>query len=260
MQALDVSYSPGIARDLLVFTTSMRPDPYVNSLAFLLRAGGLQRVTFINIQDPADRPTESAGAVLHRVRALVQSLSNGKYPTPKGDNPVDRRVAECYQDMMRQLNSVTLGASTWERDALPDKLRIAVARGTLFDVTALRKDLLADVITLLISLGHPAAFTFELKSQLPFDERSLYYVIATSDFSYSNLLAGENVARAVKRVAIGRRSRRNLLITSAAILPVVVTVNLLWSESLLAGSLNWIAGAASIVSWLAYFIGNDQSS
>lgn len=260
MQALDVSYSPGVARELIVFTTSRRPDPYVNSLAFLLSAGGLQRITFINIFDPVDPPTAAAGEIAHDVRTLVQSLCEGKYPTTSGDTLVEQRVAECYQDMMRQLNAVTVESTTWARDELPEQLRISVSRRAIFDVTALRKDLLADVITLLISLGHPAAFTFELRSAPHFDSRDLYYVIATSDFSYSNLLAGKNVQRALRRVAIGRQNRRNLLITSAAILPVVVLVNLLWSESILAGSLNWIAGAASIVSWLAYFFANDQTT
>jgi hypothetical protein len=87
---------------------------------------------------------------------------------------------------------------------------ITSSKHCIFDVTALKKNLLIDVAVALLALGYDEVFTFELKRKPSFDQTDLYHQLSSPvDYAYRNLLSSAPVAASVsrlRRLTVGSRT------------------------------------------------------
>ncbi len=236
------------ARHLVIFVTSERPDPYVNSLSCVFHSSAVESVTFVSLAENSENNSAKAAALMTSVTKMIAELSTGEYP---GDTPVSvaPEIANSYELLEKKLYRVSLSAVSWPRADLASCLRKVIHEHNqvIFDVTALRKDLLVEVGTILISLGHPKAFTFELTKSPSYDWRDLFYATGNRDCKYENLLAGTNVTKALKRTAL--RQLLPALGLAFLIFTVIIVIKAALPRSVYADWIFMLGGAVTIASF-----------
>lgn len=237
--------------NLVLFITSSRPDPYVNCLAFVLSSRRIEKITFVSISEPGLEHS-SPFEIVATVRQLINSLAGGHYPKSegKGESRVSDDVMASFVGLRDRLDAINVSVETVARADLDGYLSRAIGEGSIFDVTALRKDLLADVATLLISRGHAQASVFELKRRPTHDVNDLYFQIATHESSYENILESANISLALRRGRLRRANRRVYLISVPLVAALVVAVNIFFPESTGAMVANALAAGASVLSFI----------
>lgn len=231
-------------KKLIIFVTSLDPHPYINVIAYHTDYSSVDHIQFVSVIE-GNRAVTAAADIMASVRSTISSIAQGTY-APGTAMPKDREVRLRYAGLVDKLSTIIFSDANWHRNELDAHLRQSIASSTIFDVTAVKNDLLVEIATLLISLNHPRASSFELLRPPNHDYRDLYYFLGTDEFRCKNLLDGPNIARALRRTAFRQVNRRLLLAAACTVLLLVVFTNYLWPQSIGANFLNAVATAASI--------------
>jgi hypothetical protein len=182
-----------------IFTSSPNPDPYVNAICGIESKYGPAAVSFIQLNDGGDM---YPGDIISLVSNRLKEMSRGSYQRrddTSADIPQEGR--ECYTRLLRALETfgefrnVPLGQ-------LDSQLSTLLASGrTVFDVTALRKDYLVDLVALLISRGVKDIGYFHLKKTETRDENDMFHSLNPNTFEYLDVSRSRNVRLASDRIS-----------------------------------------------------------
>jgi hypothetical protein len=272
-----VKSANGIDR-LYIFVTSANPDPYINVLVYAIRHFKLGLVCFISVQEHEYRSEDDAAGmrlqtVVSRIDDTFQNLSGGSYLKERQSDqvdispvPIDSSAAEMYRACLQiwedQLEISRLVVH-W-RD-LDEKLRSFAADGHgIFDVTALKKNLLVDVVALLLSRGCTRIFEFEIvNKERSYDERDLIHSLTEVDkategtFIYRNLTESPHLASAERRMLARSVTFRMLILVTAIVAAIVLIVQIFLPSSWFATAILAAATTAAIAGWLYPLLRRD---
>jgi hypothetical protein len=256
------------SRHLVLFATSDAPDPYVNSIAHAVAHLGVSSVEIIVISEH-DYPAELSGSawatrVSERVTAQIEALATQMYIEYQADKSGGTRqplagaeTAGVYGTVLSVINKGGMAARIVPLGGLYSELGkfVHASRSCVFDVTALKKNLLIDVAVALLALDHDEVFAFELKKPPSFDQSDLIHRLSSpADYAYRNLLDSGPVATGVsrlRRLAI----RSKALAVLATVLLIVSLALFVWQpDSRLLALIGVVSGIASIASALYPFV------
>lgn len=261
-------------RELVIFATSLSPDPYINSILHSITHLNVQSVRIVVIGEPQDT-NQSDGAqratqVIQSITEQLESLAAGKYlrrSTPDAPGEVEplrgNNAAEPYRRALQVLNRGGSSGIVVPLADLYSYLRRLSQNGQcIFDATALKKSLLVDVAATLLALDRDTVYSFELKRAPHFDQRDLFHRLRhQEDYEYRNLLASDTVRKAASRLR--RWTIQSSWLAGVAGVLLLVGVVLLnarvgrdhsqWQAETLA-YISLVSGAASIASLVVPFI------
>jgi hypothetical protein len=255
---------PQGADRLYVFVTSALPDPYVNVLIYALHHFDLSHIYFVSvaehgyIDEDADE-NKRLRDIVTDVDKMLEELSDGKYKsrTKKTSIPIppasaaDYRACQAKWDLLENTSIVI----PW-RD-LDKKLTEFARNGrAVFDVTALKKNLLVDVTVLLLSRGCERIFEFEILKERSYDDRDLIHALKEEDnatngsYVYRNLTKTDYLTIARRRMVARSITFRNLILLTAAVGAIVLVVQILYPSSWAETVVLIASTTAAISAWL----------
>lgn len=253
------------SRELVVFVSSNRADPYVNVLTNL-RHPLLSSIHFIGIREQ-DSSRESmmesrVGAVVSKVGSLFELLAHGKYETSKGEVKsvvVSKEWRAIYSQCLNNLEMIPTTSLVIPWAELDKELARFVARkNVMFDVTTLKKNLLVDVVALLLSRGYIKVYSFELIREQKYDERDLIHSLGPDDYRYRGLAESRHIATARNRMIKRSVTFRGLLIAIAPTAAVVFAAQFFFDKTWLQGAVLALATVASIAGFLFLLLRADR--
>ena len=239
---------------IYIFATAIKPDPYVNALVYWLRSDSVTSVTFVCIHEHnyhLDRAQAQAARITSGVRDLLETLASGQYVCRDGQIvALTATEIEIYAAALDKLQYLTLTSAGIRWTELQSKVQEFRRNGrAAFDVTALKKNLLVDVTSLLLSEGESEIFSFELRRDPTFDSRDLFAALGPDDYRYRCLAESMHVDAAMRRMVARSVTFRTVVwVTVALIIPVVLIQLYLpnsWAASVFVG----LGSAVSLASW-----------
>lgn len=257
------------ARRLYIFVTSRNPDPYVNVIVHAVENFGLEKICFVSVVEhdylaESDGETQRLRAVTAEIDRRLVELSGGKYtgvPLPDGpvqSSTIDEESRQRYTNCVEKLERIedTTLVIPWI-DLSKKLMEFSSDVGAVFDVTALKKNLLVDVVVLLLSRGCSRVFDFEiLRREVFHDQRDLIHSLRPSnnvsrgDYLYRNLAENDHVKQAIKRMVARSMTFRQLVIVTALVAVVVSAVQISFPSSWAQTLVTIVATVAAIAGWL----------
>jgi hypothetical protein len=242
---------------LYIFVTSPRPDPYVNILVHATRRFDLKEIHFIGITEheyQSEAGEQRAATIAAATNDLLDRLAQGKYVDRDQVVDLDEAGAEVYRRCIEGLKYVRTSSEGIRWADLGARVS-EFARGgaSLFDVTALKKNLLVDAVALLISLGESGVWTFEILKAPTYGVSDLVHNLTEErDYKYRCLTGSRHVEEARKRMILGAVTLRTLIAATAAILVPVLAVQLFWPSTVFQSFIVAIGTTTSIAGWLFF--------
>lgn len=193
-------------RVLVLLVTSESPDPYINSIAHCVERERVDTVEFLHVADLGpDGLALGKGAsgyseqVQFRVRHLLETLRNGRYEFSNGprkgeivDLPLDAeglgRAKQRYESYLRlRWRARDISYFDLSKEIVQRWYRY---EGTIFDVTAVKKRYLGDLVAICLVEGISALHSFEIRGRPTFDEpwRMLVHDLGRDGYEFVNLL------------------------------------------------------------------------
>lgn len=262
-------------RRLYIFVTSRNPDPYVNVIVHAVQSFNLEKICFVSVVEhgyvnESDGETSRLRAVTADIDLRLEELSSGKYShANRGDSSstekeIDARSSEMYKSCVEKLERVENTSLVIAWADLRRKLEeFSSDASAAFDVTALKKNLLVDVVVLLLSRGCSRVFDFEiLRREVFHDERDLIHSLKPSnsavrgDYVYRNLAENEHVEHAVKRMIARSMTFRQLASVTVVVAVLVTVIQVVFPSSWAQTTVTIIATVAAIAGWL-YLLRRD---
>ena len=181
-----------MSKTLYLFVTSVRPDPYLNSIVHCLLYKAVDKVVFVHVIGLESNDIQKNGTtengisanVSRRVQTLLESLAiDGEYREFK--DTLDRSridLSTIYSPTrlseIKNLYklSLTMQVSWVHRDVEYLNLRTELARirkeepTSLFDITSIKKRYLGDILAASIIEGIANLFTFDAKPTPNFEK------------------------------------------------------------------------------------------
>lgn len=243
---------------LYIFATSVRPDPYINSIMHWMASGSVQQIVLVCIHEHGygDEDSESqASAVQSSIQELLTSLAGGVYTSSSSpDVPIPADQAARYRECLEKLVYIQVTSLGIRWNQLGDRVReFRHGRRSAFDVTALKKNLLVDIFALLLSEGEEGIFSFELVRPQTYGPDDLMGALSIADFNYRCLTASNHVATAMRRMVARSVTFRVVALTTISIIIPVVLIQLYWPNSWLQSAIVAIGAAVSLASWVFAF-------
>lgn len=255
-------------KPLYIFATSERPDAYINTLAYAIDHLQVTSI-FIIVISEHDYAEESrdddllASTVVTNISEQLRSLSVGHYV--KTWNAINVRPTEplqnqahidVYKRCLEAMNQSGTTGIVIPLLTLDDTLRSYVSGGScIIDVSALKKNLLVDVVATLLSIGFSEVYSFELKKKQTYDQTDLYHNLrANEDFIFRNLAKSDSVTRSLQRISRWSARAQAIMLFTVILAAVFIPLSFLWRDSYLLSALNIAAMAASIGSYLFLFV------
>lgn len=173
---------------LYIFVTSERPDQYLNSVVHCYLHRNISKIVFLYIKGTGDpeigtNPNRGVSlSVSRNVQSLLEQLANGKYKFYRGsgEEPIVD-LGGVYQPpdlaVLKRIYKQCLDADLrWENiDVEYSALRAELSKinkrepNSVFDVTAVSKAFLGDIVACCIVEGIHSLYTFELKRKPDFE-------------------------------------------------------------------------------------------
>jgi hypothetical protein len=249
------------ARELYIFVTSARPDPYVNVLVHALQEYAITAVHYIAIIEhnyTAEQMNKRLADIEIGVGRLLEQLACGFY----GDRmiEVDPRWIIAYKECNDKLDRISVRRVPVPWNDLDGELKKYIASGTvMFDVTTLKKNLLVDVVALLLSRGFTAIFTFDVTTSSPpeFDERGLIHALGP-DFRYRSLAESRHVEQAKSRLISRSITIRTLFLSTSVVGLVVFVIQLFFPNTVLESIIVALGTTAAIAGLIAGFLRGES--
>ena len=256
-------------RRLYIFVTSRNPDPYVNVIVHSVQNFRLDKICFVSVVEhgyvtESDGETQRLRAVTAEIDRRLVELSDGRYTGIKLlDGSVrERRIDESsrvlYKSCVEKLERIENANLVISWTDLSEKLKeFSSDENAVFDVTALKKNLLVDVVVLLLSRGCSRVFDFEiLRRGVFYDERDLIHSLKPSnnvsrgDYLYRNLAENSHVKLAVKRMVARSMTFRQLVVVTALVTVIVSVIQVSFPSSWAQTAVTIFATVAAIAGWL----------
>jgi len=264
-----------MSHSLYIFVTSERPDQYLNPIVHCLLYKSVGKVVFLHIKGLGSSSSsgiqEQKGisfAVFRKVQVLLDGLANGEYKHLHGkETGKIVSLSEVYQQerltaikgVYRQCLDIDVNWS--HRDVGYLDLRSELARirkeepTSIFDVTAISKSYLGDILAASIIEGIQNLYTFDLKQPPDFDRpwTTLFHDLHsdTSDkhqYQYVNIVD----------TTIFRECSNSILVRTPPLkISVVAAVSLLLITLVvyaLSGEVNWFIQVTFIASAVTSFL------
>ena len=180
-----------MSRSLYLFVTSERPDQYLNSIVHCTLYEGVKDIVFLHIRGLEKASSQWSGAedrgisavVLRNVQVLLDCLAIVReYRYFVGEKSGERiSLQEIYPQervmSVQRMYKQCLDVVNWRhRDVSYLDLRKELAQihrkepDSIFDVTAIKKRYLGDIIAASIIEGIQKLYTFDMKASPNFDE------------------------------------------------------------------------------------------
>ena len=247
---------------LYIFVTSPRADPYVNVLMYLLRNRSVSAIHYVALVEhdyTSEQMEERLSDIEAKVGILLDQLAEGFY----GDREIelDPDWATAYRECRIKLDRISVQRLPISWDDLDRELRGFLSNSpAMFDVTTLKKNLLVDVVALLLSRGWTEIFSFELVTsrQPEYDERGLIHALGPNGFRYRSLAESKHVEMARSRIVSRSMTFRTVLIITASIALIVFIIQLFFANTVLESGILALASIAAIAGWLYPLIRKDS--
>ncbi len=177
-----------MSRSLYILVTSERPDPYVNAIGHNERQS-VDKVVFLHVKEfgekSANPSSDDKGISLlisRRVQSLLECLSEGMYKFFEGQRQGETvDIQKLYSSekvtLMKEVYRRCLEIPRWDyRDVAYFDLKAELVRikkeepDSIFDVTAISKKYIGDLLACCLLDGIRNLYTFDSKAQPSFDE------------------------------------------------------------------------------------------
>lgn len=261
-----------MSQSLYIFVTSERPDQYLNSIVYCLLKKSICKVKLLYIKGFSgetglvnDPNISISLAVSRKVQSLLEDLSMGNYKFHVGERAGDSiNLQNVYSEkklihiqfMYKQCLDKKV---KWDNDDINylDLRRELVSinkkePNAIFDVTAVKKSLLGDIMSCSIIEGIHNLYTFDLKIKPNYDEPwiMLFHELET-DNSKSNFYQYINIVD----TPIFRECSNSILVRTLPIKISLIAAFVLLSVILIFyyhyGEINWVIQIAFIVASIA---------
>ncbi len=251
-------------KTLYIFATSERPDVYVNTLSYCVDHLGIDAIQVVAISEH-DYPEETqtsrilATTVVGNISRQLQELLRGKYAAfREGQEQPDITELRSpsgvgvYQRSLDAMNASGTTGIVVPLSELDRELRSYVAKGScLFDVSALKKNLLVDVVATLLSIGFSEVYSFELRVKQTYGQADLYHNLAHGDdFVYRNLARSASVRESLNRIGRWSTRAQAVLLFTLVLALVFIPLSVWLKGSWLLTCLNVGSMIASVGSYL----------
>jgi len=253
-------------KTLYLVATSERPDPYINTLVHTLSLG-VSSVTIVVIGEheyPDEHEESLASTVLANISTQLRSLAAGRYLSDVGQPgrtnhiSIDEDDARVYARCLDHLNQHSVTSVVIPLYDLDDRLKGFTSSGPcIFDVSALKKKLLVDVVALLLSRGFSEVYSFELLKSPTYDQRDLIHALRRDEYLYRNLTDSTPVRKALERVTSRYVRFRTMVRVTLILLFLVGVPQILFADSWLTRVFGSLSAVASIASFLFLFVLKD---
>lgn len=255
-------------KPLYIFATSERPDAYINTLAYSLDHLQVTAIYIIVISehDYAEEVREGkllASTVVSNISEQLSALSSGRYikswsaPDVRPTDTLQVRAStDVYRRCLEAMNKSGTTGIVIPLSNLDRTLRAYVSKSScVIDVSALKKNLLVDVVATLLSIGFSEVYSFELKKRQAYDQTDLYHNLRVNeDFIFRNLARSESVTKSLHRISRWSARSQALMLFTALLAAIFIPLSFIWKDSSLLSALNIAAMAASIGSYLFLFV------
>ncbi|MBM2615027.1 hypothetical protein JIG36_05570 [Actinoplanes sp. LDG1-06] len=239
-----------------------RADPYVNIIVHATQRFELRQIHFISIveHDYKDEGGDRrAAAIAGATQDLLERLAAGNYLNHEQTEAISHEGAAVYQRCLDRLRFVKISSLGVRWADLGDTLK-SFAKGStaLFDVTALKKNLLVDAVALILPQAHTDVWTFELLKAPTYGVDDLVHnLIEDRDYKYRRLTDSPHVKSARRRMLSASLTMRTLGVITAAVAIPVVIVQIFWPNSWLQATIAGVGSATSIAGWF-FFMNHER--
>jgi hypothetical protein len=192
------------------------------------------------------------------VGILFDQLTDGFYGSKEIE--LDPAWREAYRECRQRLDRIRVERITISWSDLDAELgRFLEADAVIFDVTTLKKNLLVDVVALLLSRGRTEIFSFEqvTSGQPRYDNRGLIHALSPNGFVYRSVAESKHVEKARARFVAKAITFRAALVLTFIVGLVVITIQVFFANTTLESIILAIATVAAIASWLYTFVRAD---
>jgi len=265
-----------MSRSLYLFVTSARPDQYVNAVTHCVTTMTIDQVVFIHVsavQGAAAGEEADMSAVVNRnVTILLDHLANGQYRYFGGDRDgsvidlAQHYGPEDFVSLKKLYQSCLNRKVNWShRQVAYSSLRRELSRirstepQSLYDVTAVSKSLLGDIVALSILGGIRDLYTFDLRIQPTFDEpwRMLLHDLADAasipaKYVYVNIVDTPAFREASRSILI--RTPPLVISLSLAVALLGVTLAVYYVHGMVNAFIQITLIASAVSSLLALFL------
>lgn len=161
-----------------------------------------------------------------------------------------------YNKANNQINKTTPLARNIDYLELEEIIKNYIKKGNcIFDVSALKNNLLIDITFMLLANNFLEFYCFELTKKRNFGSEDLYHNLnIEEDFIYRKLSDSKFVANSVNRISKFTVRFRWITIFAVFILSIFFAISFFYEESDILHILKYIAVLVSFVSFLAIFI------
>jgi hypothetical protein len=249
------------AAELYIFVTAPRADPYVNVLMYLLRNRAIAGIHYIAVVEHG-YTNEQMEARLSDIEAnvgiLLDQLGEGFYGSREIE--IDLAWRDAYRECRRNLDRIRVERLTISWSDLDTELgRFLEADAVIFDITTLKKNLLVDVVALLLSRGRTEIFSFEqvTAGQPRYDDKGLIHALSPNGYYYRSVAQSKLVEKARARFVAKAITFRTALVVTAVVGLVVIIIQVFFANKALESIILAIATVAAIASWLYTFVRDD---
>lgn len=235
-------------KTLYLFATSLRADPYVNAIVHSVHNLDVTAVTVVTITESGSTRSEAAAtSVLSSITRLLHELCE----------EATEDAPHLYTEALKSV--VDFRALTVPLNDLDLRIAELTKKGNaIFDVTALRKDLLVDIVALCTSRSFTRIYTFELRREPHYDQRDLIHNLRLgADYIYRNLTASTAVQLAVSRIQSRTISTKTLLAATGLLVVALILTQIFWPRGWVMTLFALASVACGIVQTLALFL-RDQ--
>jgi hypothetical protein len=253
---------------LYIFATSERPDAYINTLAYSIDHLQAEAIYIIVISehDYAEEARADellASTVLSNINEQLHALSQGLYISSwkaqgerKSEHLMNRSGLDIYKRCLEAMNKSGTTGIIIPLSNLDRTLKTYVSKGgCIIDVSALKKNLLVDVVATLLSIGSSDVFSFELKKRQSYGQEDLYHSLRVNeDYIFRNLANSESVRKSLRRISKWSARAKAILLFTLLLTAIFTPLAFFWKGSSLLAFLNIAAMAASIGSYLFLFV------
>ncbi len=251
---------------LYAFATSDRPEPYVNALCYCVLHKRVKSYKVVVVREPEAGTNQIRPATIYaNIVRLLTALSRATYspnenfqPRPIG-KPSDSAF-DVYRAALDVLNSSgNSGPLEIPKTDLDQRLTSIIKdRHSILDVTALKNNLLIDVVANSLSFHFSELYTFDSFRKLSFDEKDLYHNLRDRDFTFRNLTDGSTVKASLTRIKRWSAGSRFLVVVTLFLLVVGLAISTLTPDSRYYAGFTLASIIASIGSFLFLFWENGR--
>ena len=129
----------------------------------------------------------------------------------------------------------------------------------LFDVSALKKNLLVDVVAVLLSVNFSDVYSFELHKRPQYDQGDLYHILKKSDYVFRNLTRSLPVTLSLNRIKKWSARSKAIILFTIILALIFIPISIFWQESNVMSVLNVAALIASIGSYLFLLVHDKKT-